>query len=284
MKIYLLFLSLLLLLVNVISLSVKKPASTFSAVPGPASVVNIGGDAKVKTPGTEGETEHIPVTFTWMNMKKEEIVSLLKISKKALHSETRNFGISTNIKMRHPRYLKKQGFKMLTGTPVVDYHEVYTRNVKYFKEIAADVRNSAKIAPGKDPLGDFLRFTQQIQYKIPPKIYNGRYIREFFPPLLCLEKKMGDCDTKSILLANLLGALEGGREKFGILILKGYGIFHSILAIKRKPMPGTLKLYFHGRGFFMPLEVSGGAWNPGFVDRNTFNCLKAGLFRFEVLN
>ncbi|MCK4763870.1 MAG: hypothetical protein KAW12_16830 [Candidatus Aminicenantes bacterium] len=284
MKVYLLFLSVLLLLVNVISLSLPGPASKFSAVPGPAAAVNISGDAKVKAPAAEGEKDHIQVTFKWTNIKKEEIVSLLKIPKKTLNVEVRNFGISADIKMLHPRYLKKQGFKLLTGKPVVDYREVYSRNLKNFKEITADLKQSAQIKQGVDPLVDFLRFTQQMDYRIPPKIYNGRYIREFYTPLLCLEKKMGDCDTKTILLADLLGALESFREELGIVILKGYGIFHAILAIKRKPLPGTLKLYFRGKGYFMPLEVSGPGWNPGFVGRNTFNCLKAGLFRFGTLN
>ncbi len=263
-------LAILFSLLCVISLLKKKPPGDFALLSGPAMSANLK------------EKQYLLRIFSWKNLKKETLKTTLKIPEKALKKEIKNFGIVKD--MLHPRYLEKQGFKRLGEEYVVDYREVFQRNKMYFKDITIDLATSAKIRKNRDPLVDFLRFTQQIEYRIPPKISNGRYIREFYTPLQCLEKKKGDCDTKSVLLAEFLGNIDDSRESLAVLILKGHGIFHAILAIKRKPLPGTLKLFFHGKGYFMPLETSGPGWMPGFVGKNTFDCLKAGLFRVEALN
>lgn len=276
MKRYVLYVVILCLAIGLISLAAPKPVFVFPVNSGPAFDPGPGG------PAGSSDKKYILRTFTWKNKKNETLKTDLKISKKALKQEINNFGIVKN--MYHPQYLKKQGFKRLGEEYVVDYKEVYQRNLKNFKEITADLAASVNLKKDEDPLPDFLRFTQQLEYMIPPKVLKGRYIQEFYTPLQCLEKKTGDCDSKSVLLAEFLGTVEGSQEKFAVLILRGYGIFHAVLAIKRNPLPGTLKLYFHGKGYFMPLEASGPGWSPGFVGRNTFNCLKAGLFRFEALN
>ena len=263
-------LPILFFLLCLISLLKKKPAGDFSFLSGPA--VN----------ASQIDKKYIVRTFSWKNLKKEALKTTLKIPVKELKKEIKKFGIVKG--MLNPRYLKKQGFKRLGEEYVVDYREVYRRNKAHFMGITNDLAAAAKIGKNRNPLVDFLCFTQQIEYQIPPKILNGRYIREFYTPLQCLEKKKGDCDTKSVLLAEFLGAIDESPESLAVLILKGHGIFHAILAIKRKPLPGTLKLFFQGKGYFMPLETSGPGWMPGFVGRNTFNCLKAGRFRFEPLN
>lgn len=294
MKKYLLYLLVLMLLFGVLSISINKPVNSFLPSAGPSLNSNanrdMGTGLALDNTGKSSEKQFIIRTFNWQNKKKEKRQTTLKIPKKALKEEIKNFGIVKN--MYHPRYLKKQGFKRLGEEFVVDYKEVYQRNSKYFEELTGDLTKSAMIEKDRDPLLDLLVFTQQIEYKIPPKILNGKYIHEFYTPLQCLEKKTGDCDSKSVLLAEFLGTMEKTQRTkpaddevtLAILVLKGYGIFHAILAIKRKPLPGTLKLFFHGKGYFMPLEASGPGWMPGFVGKNTFNCLKAGLFRFEALN
>lgn len=281
-------------MLGLVSISINKPVDKFSPNAGPALNSNsnrvLGTGSAVSNPGERSDKQNVLRTFNWQNKKKEKRQTTLKIPKKALKEEIKNFGIVKN--MYHPKYLKKQGFKRLGEQFVVDYKEVYQRNLKHFEELTTDLIESTKLEIDQDPLLDLLFFTQQIEYKIPPKILNGKYIREFYPPLQCLEKKTGDCDSKSVLLAEFIGTLEKKQSSttaaegvtLAVLVLKGYGIFHAILAIKRKPLPGTLKLFFHGKGYFMPLEASGPGWMPGFVGKNTFNCLKAGLFRFEALN
>ena len=194
----------------------------------------------------------------------------------------RNFGIVFDIV--HPLYIKKQGFRKIGNLYMVNYKKVYERNLKNLEKISVQLSNSAGIKKNMDPLKDFLKFTQQIHYKKPPKYFKGKFICEFFTPLHCLYEKYGDCDTKSILLAGCLGALPGSKEKFILLILKGYGVFHAILAVKRKPLPGMVKLFYHNKGYYIPLETTAPGWLPGFVGRHTINSLKAGLFIYEDLN
>ncbi len=290
MKVYFSCLLLLVILLNVISLSVKRPPPVvFLCSPGPASLANLSNGVDLNpgvstnNPGTKDmETGYILRRFKWKNKKEESLVTVLRIPEKALRNEIKNFGIIFS--MVHPRYIEKQGFRKLGDDYVIDYRGVYQRNLIHFKDITADLVRSAKIEKGMDPLIDFLKFCQQLEYKIPPKYKDGKYIMEFYTPLQCLEKKMGDCDTKSILLAEFLGAAENSQERMAILILRGYGIFHAVLAVKRTPLPGALKLFFHGKGYFVPLEVSFPGWMPGFVNINTLNCLKAGFFKFEELN
>jgi hypothetical protein len=274
------------LLINALSLVTKKPAADYLQSPGPAIMQDIkDGIETTDTPRTAddiSESRYIIRTFTWINIKKATLKTILKIPDKALKEEIKNFGVVKD--MIHPQYLKKQGFKKVGDNIIVDYREVFQRNLKNFKELTADLAKSAKLAKNDDPLVHFLMFIQQIRYSSPPTILGGKYIRDFYTPLQCLERKTGDCDTKSILLAEFLGATAESRERLAILILRGYGIFHAILAIKRNPLPGTLTLYIDRIGYFMPLEASAPGWMPGFVGRNTYNCLKAGLYSFEVLN
>lgn len=276
----------LCLLINALSLATKKPATDYLESPGPAVMQDLkDGIEPTDTPhhaGDSKENRFIARTFTWLNIKKETLQTTLKIPDKVLKEEIKNFGVVKN--MVHPQYLKKQGFKKVGDNVVVDYREVFQRNLKNFKELTADLAKSAKLAKNDDPLVHFLMFTQQIRYSSPPTILGGKYIRDFYTPLQCLERKTGDCDTKSILLAEFLGTTAQSQDRSAILILKGYGIFHAILAVKRNPLPGTLTLYINKIGYFMPLEASAPGWMPGFVGRNTFNCLKAGLYSVETLD
>ncbi len=294
---FLSYLSFLLILLNVISFSVKVAVpfhtSPVSLAPGMPDLITCNlvfspvgegmtsKDSKGKGSTKSSETFRAKI-FTWENIKRDIITTTVHIPEKALKEEIKYFGVARG--MKNLAYIRKQGLIKIGNQFEVDYSGVYQRNLQYFASIANELTSSAGLLKEQDPLLDFLRFVQYIEYKIPPMFSEGKYIREFYPPLQCLDEKKGDCDTKSILLAELLGTYTGSDEKLGIIILKGYGIFHAVLAIKRNPLPGTLKLYFHGLGYFMPLEPSGPGLMPGFVGRNSYNCLKAGLFRLELLN
>ena len=135
-----------------------------------------------------------------------------------------------------------------------------------------------------DYLSEFLFFVQQISNKLPPKIFQGRYTREFFPPLQCLYEKYGDCDTKSVLLAEFLVNFSDSKEKLILMIVKGYGIFHAVLLVKKKPLPGMFSISIANKGIYIPLEATARNWSPGFIDQRVIDCLKAGFFRLEQLH
>ena len=167
---------------------------------------------------------------------------------------------------------------------MVDYQEIFTRNIKNFSQLSGSLKNSAELTGNADPLLEFLNFVQHITYKEPPKFWQGKYIREFFPPLQCLYEKYGDCDTKCVLLADFLATYPDSKERLAIIIIKGYGIFHTLLAVKRKPLIGMVSLNILGKGIYIPLETTARGWLPGFIGFQSKNCLLKGLLRFETLN
>lgn len=219
--------------------------------------------------------------YKWKGIKNNMLSTTFFINRDNLKADNKNFGIS--LKMKHPAYLKKRGFKKTGGRIVLDYRGIYERSLKYFFMHSSQLLKSLKYINNKDPLNNFLRFVQYIKYKIPPRFIKGKYTREFFTPLQCIYNGYGDCDTKSLLLAEFLGGLKK-REKLGILIMRGYGIFHAVLVINRRPLPGMKSLFFPGKGYFIPLETTIKNWMPGFMDKRAVDCLESGYYRFEPLN
>lgn len=219
--------------------------------------------------------------FFWQNSKKRQIETILSFSRKTLKEEIKNFGIVFS--MVHPKYLEKQGFKKFMGNYVIDYQRIFQRNIFTFKGLTRQLVNSLGNNNGYDCLSEFLCFIQEIPNKIPPKFFQGRYIREFLTPIQCLYEKYGDCDTKSILLAEFLANFSDSKEKLILMIVKGYGIFHAVLLVKRKPLPGMFSVSIANRGIYIPLETTAKNWSPGFIGQRVIDCLKSGYFRLEQL-
>ena len=149
---------------------------------------------------------------------------------------------------------------------------------------------SAEIPERQDPLKPMLSFVQHIPYKLPPNQYKGRFINSFFIPLVVLYEQYGDCDSKSLLLAEFLctvpGAKENGKwkEKTGMILIRGNGLAHAVLAVKRTPLPGMTSLHDMKRGYYILVETTRPGWTPGFISRRVTETIKAGYFRFVQLN
>lgn len=219
--------------------------------------------------------------FEWNVTSNKKIIIFLEFSKKDVKNEIENFGI--NLKMKNPAYLAKRGF-ILTRTGLkINYKFVFDMSSFPFKKISNDIISLTGMLRGEDPVSAMLKLVQSIKYKIPPKYYKGKYIMEFFPPLTCMYENYGDCDTKSVLLANIIRGASYKKERMAVIILKGFGIFHAILAIERPPLPGMLSFYIDRIGPFIPLETTDRGWMPGFTNRQVVQCLQKGQFRFVKL-
>lgn len=219
--------------------------------------------------------------YEWEFIKNIKIVTRLKIPSGSMQKDIRTFGIS--LKMDNPSYLAKRGFIRTREGLRINYKQIFLRSSESFPPLSKDLLDSAHIKKNIDPILHFLKFVQHLKYKIPPKYYRGKYIREFFTPLICLYKKYGDCDTKSILLASFLKGSFYKKEEMGLVVLRGFGIFHAILAVKRKPLPGMLSFFIDNNGPFIPLETTRTGWMPGFSDKRVIFCLEKGKFRFDKL-
>lgn len=233
--------------------------------------------------------------FKWKDPAQKQRETVFQIPESALKAEIRKFGRPRS--MTHPLMVEKKGFKIIGRRDtivnrhvlervftIVDYKKIFLRNLKYFSPLTHVLIESGDAAAGQDPLYLFLSFVQCIRYQRPPGIYRGKFIGSFFVPLVCLYEKYGDCDSKSLLLAEFLAAASDSREKMAMVLIRGRGLAHAVLGIKRKPLPGMTALYFQAKGYFIVLESTRPGWAPGFIDPRVTDALKEGYFMSIDLN
>ena len=233
--------------------------------------------------------------FKWNDPTKKERETVFSIPESVLKSEIRKFGRARS--MTNPLLMKRWGFKVIGRRnyirnkqileklfTIVDYEQIFQRNLKYFSPLTSALMTSAEVSQGADPLHTFLSFVQYIKYQQPPEYYKGKFIGAFFVPLVCLYERHGDCDSKAMLLAEFLATFPASKEKMGMVLVRGGGLSHALLGVKRKPFPGMTALYFQEKGYFIVLETTRPGWTPGFIDRRVTDALKAGYFMFIELN
>jgi hypothetical protein len=225
-------------------------------------------------------------------IKRETFFFILE---KTIKEEIKSFGINPMIS--HPLYRKNKGFKVIGRRDffinkkivektyfIIDYKQIYERNLKYFFDLTEALCISADILKGTDPMPKFLAFVQNIRFKKPPDYYKGKFINNFFTPILCLYEQYGDCDSKSILLAEFLGSVQNSKEKIAIVLVRGKGLSHALLAVNRKPLPGMTSLFDYKKGYFIIIETSSPGWAPGFISKRVTDTIKSGFFRMIELN
>lgn len=253
-----------------------------------------GESIKTTSPKPKQEKQIIR-KFKWKYPKETKRETVFRIPEGVLKSERKKFGVPHG--HSHPFFLKKRGFKLLGKrtfmkdhtlqeqyTTIVDYQQIFQRNLEYFKELTRDLIASAGLTQEKDPLHAFLSFVQYIHYKLPPRYYKGKFINCFFVPLVCLYEKYGDCDSKAVLLADFLCSVPGAEEKAVMVLVRGRGLAHALLAVKRKPLPGMTSLFDVKKGYYIVLETTRPGWAPGFISRRVTDAIKADLFHLVALN
>jgi len=140
----------------------------------------------------------------------------------------------------------------------VDVAAVVERNKPRLRALAQALDRIAKDRDyGPDQtLGAAVAFVQTaLQYQQPPPYENGRNIVGFYPPPRALELGLGDCDTKSALLAAMLAHFSGIRL-IGVHIPK-----HYLVGVARVPRHGDAFIEYQGEPFVL-MEASGPAWRP----------------------
>jgi hypothetical protein len=233
--------------------------------------------------------------FKWKDPAQKQRETVFQIPESALKDEIKKFGRPRS--MTHPLMMERKGFKIIGRRDtivnrkilervftIVDYKKIFLRNLNYFSRLTHILMESADAVVGEDPLYVFLSFVQYIRYQRPPKFYKGKFIGSFFVPLVCLNEQYGDCDSKSILLAEFLATAPDSREKMAMVLVRGGGLAHALLGVKRTPLPGMTALYFQEKGYFIVLETTRPGWAPGFIDRRVTDALKAGYFMSIDLN
>jgi len=273
-----------------------RPVLSFDSMEPPSALFSSSLIGSVQPGTSEGKQNKIHSrTFEWEDPGKIKRRTTLLIPDQDLKKEIRKFGTTHNVP--HPLLLRSRGFKILARkhlvlsrsiqeqiTSIVDYKQIFDRNLSYFSLLTPQLADSAQLSPGSDPLYSFLTFVQHIPYKLPPKKYNGKFINSFFVPLVTLYEQYGDCDSKAVLLADFLCTFPGSTEKTAIVLIRGRGIAHALLVVKRKPLLGQTSLHDIKKGYYVVLETTTPGWSPGFISRRIIETIQAGYFYFVDLN
>lgn len=154
----------------------------------------------------------------------------------------------------------------------VDIPAVVERNKPRLRSLAQALgRIARERGYGPDQtLGAAVAFVQTaLRYQQPPSSENGRNIIGFYPPPRALELGLGDCDTKSALLAAALGHFSGIRM-IGVHIPK-----HYLVGVARVPRHGDAYIEYRGEPFVL-METAGPAWRPpGMIADTTRDALRS---------
>lgn len=157
---------------------------------------------------------------------------------------------------------RRDGVNRLT----VDLAKVVARNKPRMREVARALDHLAKDRGyGPDQtLEAALSFVQAaLRYERPPPQERGRNILGFYPPPRALELGLGDCDTKSALLAATLANFSRVRM-VGVHIPK-----HYLVGIARVPRHGEAFIEYRGERFVLMEPAGPARLPPGTIAEST---------------
>ncbi len=188
-------------------------------------------------------------------------------------------GVDTEYDTRLRGLLRSRGMAMRAGNIVeCDVPLIVKRNVDLMRPLAAalDRTSSERSWSEEDLVGAALSLVQTaVRYKVPPSREGGLHTGGLLPPARTLLSGWGDCDTKSALLASVLGNWKGLRM-VGIAVPG-----HYLMAIRRLPGKGDVFVRYEGLEYVL-VEPAGPAWlEPGTVGAATTDLL-AGAEGYRV--
>ncbi len=188
-------------------------------------------------------------------------------------------GVDMDYDTRLRALLRSKGLAMRPGNVVEpDMPVMIKRNTPLLKPLALafqKVANSRGYSD-EDIIGAVLSMVQTaIRYKIPNNLENGLHTCGILPPARALLSGWGDCDTKTGVLASVLG--NWSRMRMVGIAVPG----HYLMAIRRLPGKGDMFVRYEGLEYVL-VEPAGPAWlEPGMVGDHT-KTLLAGAQGYKV--
>ena len=170
-------------------------------------------------------------------------------------------------KIRLKELFSARGFALQPDNVVFcDIPAIVKRNIPFLKPMALAFQKIAETRGygPEETVGAALSMVQTaLRYQIPPMISEGFHTGGLLPPGKALLSGWGDCDTKTALVASILGNWSGMR-------LVGVSVpGHYLMAIRRIPAKGDLFVNYNGLEYVL-IEPAGPAWlEPGTVGRAT---------------
>lgn len=183
-------------------------------------------------------------------------------------------GVDADYDTRLRAILFSRGMALRAGNLIeCDIPAIVKRNIKLLNPLAAGFQkiSAEKGHSDEDTIGAALSLVQTaLRYKIPPNVENGVHTGGLLPPARALLSGWGDCDTKTALLASILGNWSGLRM-VGVAVPG-----HYLMAIRRLPGKGDMFVRYEGLEYVL-VEPAGPAWlEPGSVGTHTAALLAAG--------
>ncbi len=188
-------------------------------------------------------------------------------------------GIETEYDTRLRALLRSRGLALRAGNLVeCDMPLIVKRNVALMKPLALAFQQTASSRNYSEEnlVGAVLSMVQTaLRYKIPPAVQGGLHTGGLLPPARSLLSGWGDCDTKTGVLASILGNWNGVRM-VGIAVPG-----HYLMAIRRLPAKGDVFVRYEGLEYVL-VEPAGPAWlEPGTVGQAT-TALLSGAEGYKV--
>ncbi len=216
---------------------------------------------------------------TWRETTRQAVwkQAFLKGGKPAAEKAIAEVDIDYDTRLR--ALLRVKGLALRAGNVVeCDMPLIVKRNIPLLNPLAMAIHKIAaerKYAE-EDLIGAALSLVQTaLRYKIPPLMENGLHTVGLLPPARALLSGWGDCDTKTGLLAAILGNWSG-MKMVGIAVPG-----HYLMAIRRLPGKGDMFVRYEGLEYVL-VEPAGPAWlEPGTVGKNT-TALLSGSEGYKV--
>lgn len=170
-------------------------------------------------------------------------------------------------------YMAVRCFKILKGNiALVDMPDLVKRNIPRLQKLAQAFERIAKQGnyDSATTIGAVTSFVQlALRYQVPPKACAGKNTGGIMPPLEALMRGWGDCDTKTALLASILGNWELVRM-VGIALPH-----HYLMAVRRSPGKGDMYVRYQGVDYVL-IDPAGPAWlPPGQVGSTSIDSLQS---------
>ena len=104
------------------------------------------------------------------------------------------------------RYYRQRGFRLEDGSPdriEIDYNGIIRRAKQPLADCYQALLRQAGAQDATQLMTLMIAFFQDLEFKFPPQVEQGRKKAGFWPPLEVMTRKQGDCDSKGAGLCGL---------------------------------------------------------------------------------
>lgn len=266
-----------------------------------------------RKPGSRGT--HSQITFVWTdhnaarseaepglqgNPNNAKRTCSIEISKDRLRETINSFGITKSItdysfaseeerqekEARSQEHCRIHGFRQnpqIENRIDVNYQWMLDQSradLARFNRDLLDLAKESGYKTQREFIGLVASLVQSLKYRIPPDTRTNPDGRRVITggvtmPLETLSNRWGDCDTRCILLATILGNLQGSR--FALLA----GDQHAFLGIQASPLVGDRYIQIQGEPYVL-VELTD-SWPLGILPPELWEKVEGHVYEAEML-